>query len=162
MTDAILRPAILADIDELVRLRKFLLSDGTGHYVARTPDQDAAWQAAYRAWLRARLPATATAAVIACGFEGHDGLVGCAIAVIDDRAPTAECLNGKVGWLQTVVVDPAYRGRGLGAAIVEYALAWLRDRDVRQVTLQTTPAAQSLYRSRGFRHCGEDTLLCAL
>jgi GNAT superfamily N-acetyltransferase len=162
MTDAIPRPAVHTDIDELVRLRKFLLSDGTGHYVAHTPEQDAAWQSAYRTWLRARLPGTSTTAVVACGIAGQDSLVGCAIAVIDERAPTAECLNGKVGWLQTVVVDPAHRGRGLGAAIVEYTLEWLRDKDVSQVTLRTTPAARPLYRSLGFQHCGEDTLLCAL
>ncbi|MDH6126840.1 GNAT family N-acetyltransferase [Kitasatospora sp. GP82] len=130
---------------------------GGGHYAAHSPEEDAAWRHGYRQWLeRVLLREDQRIHVAACGAA--TALRACAIAVIDDRAPTAHCLTGQVGWVQTVVVDPASRRQGLGVRVMAYVLDWLRVRGVQQVALQTTTDGAGLYRNLGFRPTGEDLL----
>lgn len=151
------RPAAIADIEELVRLRTFLLSTGDGPYVARGPEEDEAWRHSYRGWLdRVLRWDDHRVHVAAIGSQGE--LAACAIAVIDDRAPTARCLNGRVGWVQTVVVDPALRHQGLGTRVMTYALDWLRANGASSVALQTTADGARLYRGLGFHPSDEDLL----
>lgn len=55
-------------------------------------------------------------------------------------------------------VDPAARGRGAGAALVEAVSAWARARGAARLTLWVTDvnaAALALYRRSGFRPTGE-------
>lgn len=138
-------------------MRTFLLSTGDGPYVARDPEEDAAWQHSYRGWLAQVLRRDDNRVHVAVlGPPG--GLAACAIAVIDDRAPTARCLNGRVGWVQTVVVDPALRHQGLGARVMTYALDWLRGNGASSVALQTTADGARLYRRLGFHSSDEDLL----
>ncbi|MEU9985047.1 GNAT family N-acetyltransferase [Streptomyces sp. NPDC050856] len=151
------RPATAADIEELVRLRAFLLSTGEGPYVARGPAEDAAWRRGYRVWLDRVLAQPADRVHVAVIGEPAD-LGACAIAVVDDRAPTPLCPDGRTGWVQGVVVDPALRRQGLGARVMEHALAWLRARGASSVALQTTPDGARLYRNLGFLPSGEDLL----
>jgi ribosomal-protein-alanine N-acetyltransferase len=52
---------------------------------------------------------------------------------------------------------PEYRGRGLGRALMEYAMEWSRDRGVKKVRLfvvEGNEAALRLYDSLGFVHTG--------
>ncbi|GCB50686.1 GNAT family N-acetyltransferase [Streptomyces sp. NL15-2K] len=151
------RSATVADIEELVRLRGHLLSSGTGVYVARDPEEDAAWRRAYRAWL-GRVLAGPADRVHVTVVGTPETLAACAIAVVDERAPTARCPNGLTGWVQTVVVDPPWRRRGLGARVMDHALGWLRAREVSAVVLQTTEDGAPLYQKLGFAPTGEDLL----
>lgn len=151
------RSATPEDIDELVRLRGHLLSSGSGVYVARDPEEDAAWRRAYRAWL-ARVLARPADRVHVTVAGPAERLAACALAVVDERAPTARCPNGLAGWVQTVVVDPPWRRRGLGARVMDHALDWLASRDVSAVALQTTEDGAPLYRKLGFVPTGEDLL----
>ncbi|MDG4861021.1 GNAT family N-acetyltransferase [Streptomyces sp. T-3] len=155
------RPAVTADTDELVRLRTFLLSSGPGHYVARNPEEERAWQRNYRVWLSKVLPAP-DGPVRVTVIDGPSGLAACAIAVVDQRAPTHLCPGGEVGWVQTVVVDPAMRRHGLGRRIMRHVLEWFREREIRTVFLQTTPDAADLYKRIGFRRTGEDTMVAEI
>ncbi|RLU94592.1 GNAT family N-acetyltransferase [Streptomyces griseocarneus] len=151
------RSATVEDIEELVRLRAFLLSAGQGHYVACDAEEDRAWRESYRDWLADVLaPGTQGVHVAVMGDVG--ALAACAIAVVDRRAPVRGALNGRVGWVQTVVVDPAMRRRGLGRVLMEYVLDWFRANDTWSVTLQTTADGAELYRKLGFRPTGEDSL----
>ncbi|GAB3211454.1 hypothetical protein GCM10027294_33850 [Marinactinospora endophytica] len=151
------RHATADDIDELVRLRAYLLSTGEGPYTARTPEDEEVWRQAYRKWLE---PVTAgsvpTVRVSVIGSPGS--LLACAIAVVDHRAPTARCPSGRVGWVQTVVVDPSARRQGLGRRVMDDALCWLREAGAESVVLQTTRDGAPLYRSLGFAPTGEDLL----
>ena len=58
-----------------------------------------------------------------------------------------------VGWIPNLAVDPAHQGRGLGRALLEYALEFFR-RSGMQVakieTLEQNPVGQKLYPSLGF------------
>src|SRR5215216_5423634 len=66
---------------------------------------------------------------------------GCFVAVLDDApAGTATtCLFGPVGWVAMVLVDPAFRRRGVGLALMEHALGYLDGRGARTVRLDATP-----------------------
>ncbi|MEU1287652.1 GNAT family N-acetyltransferase [Kitasatospora sp. NPDC005856] len=151
------RSATTVDIEELVRLRGHLLGAGTAPYAARTPQEDAAWRAAYRSWLVRQLTGPTGRVHVTVIGPAHR-LAACAVAVIDDRAPTAHCLNGLTGWVQSVVVDPDRRRSGLGTRVMRHALDWLRSRGVDSAVLQTTPDGAALYRGLGFLPTGEDLL----
>jgi putative acetyltransferase len=62
-------------------------------------------------------------------------------------------LPGSVGEVKRMYVDPAFRGQGLGRALLERLIASARERGYHQVrlgTLQEMAEAQALYRSLGF------------
>lgn len=140
-----------------MRLRGYLLSSGDGLYVARGPEEDAVWRRAYRDWLHRVLTRPEDRVHVAV-VGTPQALAACAIAVVDERAPTARCPNGLVGWVQTVVVDPRWRRRGLGTLVMGHALDWLRGRGASAVVLQTTGSGAPLYRRLGFVPTGEDLL----
>ena len=63
-------------------------------------------------------------------------------------------LRGPAGVLYDVVVDPSYRGRGVGRTLVEETLKLLKDKGVPRVVLSTAernPVAQRLFARAGFR-----------
>lgn len=67
-------------------------------------------------------------------------------------------LDGDHGELKSMRVAPAYRGRGVGRAILDHLLAEARRRGYIRVSLETgRPApflpAQALYRQSGFMEC---------
>ena len=57
---------------------------------------------------------------------------------------------GKVGVLCHLAVHESYRGRGVGAGLTLWAVAYLRSRSAGMIRLYTTPQAEGLYRSAGF------------
>ena len=54
-------------------------------------------------------------------------------------------------YIQDVVVDPAFRRRGVGGAIVRTIVAELRRRGVDWIGLVGEPGTEEFYRSLGFR-----------
>lgn len=63
-------------------------------------------------------------------------------------------LRGPAGALYDIVVDPAYRGKGIGRQLLTSALSALRERGAPRVVLSTAQgneAAQHLFESAGFR-----------
>ncbi|NNG41114.1 GNAT family N-acetyltransferase [Flexivirga sp. ID2601S] len=60
--------------------------------------------------------------------------------------------------LKSMRTDPARRGRGIGALLLDHALSDARSREVTRVSLETGSAdyfapARALYRRRGFAEC---------
>lgn len=72
---------------------------------------------------------------------------GCVVAfAISGRA-------AETGYIQRLAVDPSVRRQGLGRALVDDALRWMRRRGVTRVLVNTAvdnEAAINLYRSSGF------------
>jgi ribosomal protein S18 acetylase RimI-like enzyme len=65
-----------------------------------------------------------------------------------------------VAQLRWLVVDPAFRGRGIGARLVREAVSFARGAGYKSVFLETLkelPAAAALYRAAGFRLVQEET-----
>ena len=156
--DLLVRKAEPEDVASLVELRRYLLDEGSGHYVAHSDGDRRAWRASYRKWLEAHIGQSPSVRV-AVAARRAGKILGCGVGIIDQRAPMAGCLNGRVGWLQTIVVEPAYRGDGVGKAVVEHLLGWLATNEVGKVALQTTPVAARLYDKLGFVNSGEELLL---
>jgi GNAT superfamily N-acetyltransferase len=61
---------------------------------------------------------------------------------------------GEVGILCHLAVHPAHRGRGLGTQLSRWAITYLRSQGARVVRLESTPVAEKLYESLGFRRAG--------
>mgnify|MGYP003577087586 CR=1 FL=1 len=86
--------------------------------------------------------------VLAC--EG-DATVGTVYGLLDREHAD----RGRVGGMW---VDPAWRGHGIGQALLRGVFAWARSRGFRRVGLwapRHRPAAMGLYTGAGFRHTGE-------
>jgi GNAT superfamily N-acetyltransferase len=78
---------------------------------------------------------------------------GCFAAEYKDEpvGTTTACIFGKVAWIAMVLVDERVRGRGIGKALMEHALAYLDAAGVRSVRLDATALGQPLYEKLGFR-----------
>lgn len=66
--------------------------------------------------------------------------------------------DGPVGHLATVVVDERYRGRGIGASLLESAEAWLREHGVQHVVLTSASRrveAHRFYLKHGYSLTGQ-------
>lgn len=79
-----------------------------------------------------------------------DRPIGSAYGLLDrDRADA-----GRVGGMW---VEPAWRRRGVGCALLQEIVGWARERGLRRLSLWApahSPAALSLYRHAGFRETG--------
>lgn len=102
----IVRPATQADLASLVELRAYLLDDTAASYSSKTPEDAARWRTAYRTWLSSRLNDSNCVLILAAEHKESGQVLGCATAIIDQRAPAPNCLNGLSGWVQSVVVEP--------------------------------------------------------
>jgi GNAT superfamily N-acetyltransferase len=63
---------------------------------------------------------------------------------------TTTCIFGDVGWIALVLVDESLRGRGIGTALLDHALAFLSQRSVATIRLDATPLGRPLYERLGF------------
>ncbi|WP_343577827.1 GNAT family N-acetyltransferase [Pseudomonas sp.] len=149
------RPATLADLTSLVELRAHLLDGTSASYSSKTPEESAQWRAAYRSWLNNRLNDSDCVQILAAEHKESGQVLGCATAIIDQRAPAPNCLNGLSGWVQSVVVEPQWRNRGIARQLMQHLLRWFANRGVGSVVLQSTEAAGTLYQALGFETSDE-------
>jgi GNAT superfamily N-acetyltransferase len=77
---------------------------------------------------------------------------GCFVAEWDGRlvGTTATCILGSVAWVAMVLVDPDFRGRGIGKALMSHALCFLDTQSVPSVRLDATAMGKPLYEKLGF------------
>ena len=77
---------------------------------------------------------------------------GCFAAEWDGRAvgTTVTCILGSVAWIAMVLVDPDWRGRGIGKALMSHALSFLDAQGVPSVRLDATALGKPLYEKLGF------------
>jgi len=78
---------------------------------------------------------------------------GCFVAVSEGEvvATTTTGLFGGVGWVGMVTVSAGLRGQGLGRAMMQEAIRYLRARGARTIKLDATPMGKPLYDRLGFR-----------
>ncbi|MDH4607459.1 GNAT family N-acetyltransferase [Pseudomonas sp. BN102] len=153
------RPATLADLASLVEMRAHLLDGTSASYSSKTPKDSAQWRAEYRSWLSNRLNESDCVQILAAEHKESGQVLGCATAIIDQRAPTPGCLNGLSGWVQSVVVEPQWRNRGIALQLMQHLLRWFANRGVGTVVLQSTEAAGRLYQALGFAVSDERLLV---
>ncbi len=78
---------------------------------------------------------------------------GCFIALYNNKpVGTVTTINydNRFGWIGMVVVHPEYRRRGIGTAILNKAISYLKGIGVQTVKLDATPDGKKLYTKLGF------------
>ncbi len=78
---------------------------------------------------------------------------GCFVAEVDGKArgtATTIIFENRFAWIGMVLVDPAHRGRGIGTALLERAIAYLDEARVPCMKLDATPAGKPIYERLGF------------
>lgn len=78
---------------------------------------------------------------------------GCFVAEVDSRVVgTAATIpyEDKFAWIGMVLVDPEYRGRGIGTRLLEKAIAFLDEGKIPTMKLDATPLGKPLYEKLGF------------
>jgi GNAT superfamily N-acetyltransferase len=57
--------------------------------------------------------------------------------------------NGRVGWIEEIMVSEAYRRQGVGRKLMEAFEAWVAEREVKQIALATRRASD-FYKALGY------------
>jgi len=153
----LIKKAELDNISDLVRLRTILINQGDGHYVPKNEEEKIQWQQAYIFWLKKHLNVDNIYIIIAINNENK--AIGCATAIIDIRAPIMGCLNGRMGWIQSLVIEQNYRGKSIGSLLIKELNEWFKSQFVFKVALQATPKSEIFYRKNKYFSSGEDLLI---
>lgn len=79
--------------------------------------------------------------------EEHNELLG-TLTLVLNKIPT-----GNKVWIEDVVVDSSARGKGVGEALIQFAVAYVKDQNIKSINLTSSPdrvAANKLYQKLGF------------
>ncbi|TXR56783.1 GNAT family N-acetyltransferase [Quadrisphaera setariae] len=136
------RAAVPADADEVLRLAAVMYA---AMGVVVVPE----WYEVARTSLLSRLGED-VAVVVVDDATRPGALAACGAGVTSQRLPGPTNLTARVGYLQWVCTDEAWRRRGLARAVTTALLEDFRRRDVWAVELHATPDGEGLYRSLGF------------
>jgi ribosomal protein S18 acetylase RimI-like enzyme len=104
----------------------------------------------YASFLGSQLEEPDAAVLVA--VENAD-VIGYAYCQVDESYDYM-ALRGPAGILHDIIVDPDYRGRGVGRLLLEAVLTYLQSRGAPRVVLSTAEqneAAKRLFASMGFR-----------
>lgn len=145
----VIRPATAADVPHLGRLGALLVATHHAFDPQRFFPSTDGTPGGYGRFLRSQLQ-DADAVVLAADDNGT--VVGYAYATLEGTDFLA--LRGPAGVLHDILVDPAYRGGGIGRLLLDAALSALREKGAPRVVLFTAErneAAQRLFAAIGFR-----------
>lgn len=86
--------------------------------------------------------------------DGRPGLAASGAGVISTRLPGPANVQARVGYIQWICTDAAFRQLGLGRQVMLALLDWYDRSDVPVVELHATADGEPLYRSLGFAQDG--------
>src|SRR6266404_8815729 len=78
---------------------------------------------------------------------------GCFVAEIDGRVigtVTTIVYEDRFAWIGMVLVDPGFRNRGIGRALLQRAIEHLESRNLACIKLDATPQGKPVYEKVGF------------
>ena len=149
MPDAIVRPAVPADLPSIARLGVLLVRThheyDTLRFISATP----ATERGYREFLGSQL-ATADSIVLVAERDGE--VLGYTYAGLEGWDYMT--LRAPAGMLHDILVDPAHRGHGIGKLLLDATIAELNRRGAPRVVLSTASqneGAQRMFMAAGFR-----------
>jgi GNAT superfamily N-acetyltransferase len=136
------RPATLADVDDLVRHRISMFTD------MGVPLDVNVLDPAFRVWLAEMMPAGTYRAWLA---EAADGEVagGGGITVIP-WPPGPRYVGDRLAFVYNVYTEPMHRRRGLARLIMDTIHAWCRDEGIASMALNASRDGKPLYESMGY------------
>lgn len=137
------RTALSSDTEEIVRLA----ADMFASFGRGTPSTD--WYQAARAAVARRLDEDLVVFVVDDPTQ-PGRLAALAAGMTAERLPGPHNLDGRVGYVQWVATDPAWRRHGLAREAMVALLAWFDAAQVRLNELHTSADAHHLYASLGF------------
>lgn len=141
----VIRPAGQSDLAAAVRLWRLLQDEheAVEPRLRRSRSAEKRWCTDYRAWVR-----SATHAVLVAEVDGE--IVGLATAHPYWPAPVYE--ERLEIYVNELVVDASWRGRGIGRRLVEDLILWAREQGVGQLragVLAAKPDALTFWRRVG-------------
>ena len=147
--DSIVRLATSADLPRLGRLGALLVEVHHAFDPQRFLPARDRMPADYAGFLLRQLENPSVVVLVA---DDAGDVVGYAYAVVEGYDYMA--LRGPAGVLHDIIVDPEYRGRGVGRRLLEAVMECMRERGAPRLLLSTAArneAAQWLFASVGFR-----------
>ncbi|VTR10396.1 putative acetyltransferase [Staphylococcus capitis] len=81
------------------------------------------------------------------------------IGIIDNRAPVQGSLNGKSGWISSLIVHPNYRKQGLGKETLNTLIKWFDMNYVSKIILHSTKEGEFFYNKLGFLKDNENIFI---
>ena len=148
-TGPVIRRATAADLPGIGRLGGLLVEEHHDFDPRRFLGAGPRTPADYASFIGARLEDSDGAVLVA---DDDGDVIGYAYSVIAGYDFLA--LRGPAGILHDIIVDPAYRGHGVGRRLLHETLAYLRSRGAPRVVLSTAVQngpAQRFFASAGFR-----------
>ena len=142
--DILIRQATVADIPDLVRLRRMMLEWMGCDDPARLDAADTAASS----YFAETIPAGAFYGWLAVTSTGET--VGSGGAVFDQRPPGPGNLSGRIGYIMNISVIPSHRRRGIARRITQTILKWMAEQGIRYTTLHATEMGRPLYEELGF------------
>lgn len=82
--------------------------------------------------------------------ESDGKVVGTVSCRIRDTSPREHDLIGKEAYVHNLYVDPAYRKRGIGRALMDVLLDWCKGNGYSRVALRASAMGRPLYERMGF------------
>lgn len=143
MAAYVVRSAAAADAERLAALRWAWRVDERGESGLAWPD----FAAGFARWWGAHPDHLAW---LAAPDGEPSGAVGMCWLAVGDRVPGPEVWERRNGWLQSVYVRPAYRDRGVGAALVVAASEAARRLGLDYVAVHPSERSFPLYRRAGY------------
>lgn len=139
-----IRQATVADIPDLVRLRR-LMFEWMG---CDDPAQLDATDEANAAYFAETIPTDEFCGWLAVTPAGE--AVGSGGAVVDRHPPGPSNLSGRIGYIMDISVVPSQRRQGIARRLMKTAIDWLAEQGIHYITLHTTEMGQPLYEELGF------------
>ncbi len=137
------RPGVPADTPEVLRLAA-LMYESIGIDASVGP-----WSQVAAEHISERLGQDA--AVFVVDDPSEDGrLAATGAGSISRRLPSPGNLGAKVGYVQWMSTDPAWRRRGFARQIMHALLEWFTQNEVQVVELHAAPLGERLYQELGF------------
>jgi ribosomal protein S18 acetylase RimI-like enzyme len=143
-----IRPATVADIPDLVRLRRVMFEGLGWDDASYDGEQLAAAETASAVYLAEAIPAGGFYGWVAVTPAGD--VVATGGVIIDQHLPTPSNLSGKIGYILNVATDPGYRRRGIARCIMQAMLAWLAEQSIQRAALHASDQGRPLYESLCF------------
>jgi GNAT superfamily N-acetyltransferase len=142
-----IRLATLDDIDELVSLRLAFLEE-VGSLLGEEADRREVGDAFGR-YLRRKLPTGEFLAFVAADAETGE-IVATSGLTFFERPPNGRNPAGVEAYLSNMYTIPGWRGKGLGAALVEAIVNHVKETPARRIWLHATEQGRRVYAKAGF------------